>query len=63
MVGCAMLTPIKAFDWGALTAQDTVVDIGGNLGTVTQTLARQFSNPQFVIQDKAKVIPGAQGVG
>jgi len=50
----------EAINWNELTPKDVVVDVGGNLGTVTQTLAHAFDKPQFVVQDKEKVIPGAE---
>jgi len=51
-------TFIEAFDWNTLGSDDIVVDVGGNLGTVTEILARRFSKPQFVIQDLSNVITG-----
>lgn len=51
---------VNAFDWNALGPSDVVVDVGGNVGSVTQILARKFSKPQFVVQDLAKVIPGSK---
>jgi tRNA1(Val) A37 N6-methylase TrmN6 len=63
-VACNHLSGISmlAIDWEKLSSDDTVVDIGGNLGTVTLTLAKTFEKPQFVIQDLGKVIGGAKGV-
>jgi len=51
---------INAFDWNSLGPKDVIVDVGGNVGSVTQILARHFSKPQYVIQDLAKVIPGSK---
>jgi len=51
-------TFVEAFEWNALGPEDIVVDVGGSLGAVTEILSRNFSKPQFVIQDLASVIPG-----
>lgn len=45
-----------------MNADDVVVDVGGNVGTVTLALAKAFPKPRFVVQDLDKVIPDAEGV-
>jgi len=39
-----------------------VVDVGANVGTVTLLLAKAYPHLNYVVQDLAKVIPGAQEV-
>ncbi|KAF8501363.1 S-adenosyl-L-methionine-dependent methyltransferase [Gautieria morchelliformis] len=50
---------IEAIDWKALKASDVVVDVAGNIGTVTLTLAKAFPHLKYVVQDLGKVIPNA----
>ncbi|THG96712.1 hypothetical protein EW026_g5168 [Hermanssonia centrifuga] len=42
--------------WKHLTENDVVVDVGGNVGTVTMLLVKAFPKPRYIIQDIAKVI-------
>lgn len=49
-----------AYDWKRLESTDVVVDVGGNIGTVTLAIARKFTEPQFVIQDLPPVIQEAK---
>jgi O-methyltransferase domain len=53
----------SAIDWKALKASDMSVDVAGNIGTVTFTLARAFPHLKYVVQDLGKVIPDARKVG
>lgn len=45
-----------------MKANDVVVDVGGNLGTLTLLLAKTFPHLRYVVQDLPKVIPGAKDV-
>ncbi|KAF8468546.1 S-adenosyl-L-methionine-dependent methyltransferase [Gautieria morchelliformis] len=51
----------EAIDWKALSNNSVVVDVGGNLGTVTLTLAKTYPHLNYIVQDLPKVIPGAEG--
>ncbi|KXN81029.1 Sterigmatocystin 8-O-methyltransferase [Leucoagaricus sp. SymC.cos] len=50
----------NAYDWKRLKSTDVVVDVGGNMGTVTLAIAKMFSQPKFVVQDLPPVIEGAK---
>ncbi|KAF8510757.1 S-adenosyl-L-methionine-dependent methyltransferase [Gautieria morchelliformis] len=49
----------EAIDWKALKPSDVVVDVAGNVGTVTLILAKAFPHLKYVVQDLGKVIPDA----
>ena len=38
------------------------MDVGGNMGTVTMALAKEFPKLKYVVQDLPPVIEGAKGV-
>jgi trans-aconitate methyltransferase len=48
------------FNWSSLPSGTTVVDVGGSQGHVSLHLARRFPSLNFVVQDIAEVINGAQ---
>jgi trans-aconitate methyltransferase len=48
------------FNWSSLPSGATVVDVGGSQGHVSLHLARRFPSLNFVVQDIAEVINGAQ---
>ncbi len=48
--------------WKHLTENDVVVDVGGNVGTVTMLLVKAFPKPRYIIQDIAKVIEDGKNV-
>ncbi|GJJ12836.1 hypothetical protein Clacol_007081 [Clathrus columnatus] len=52
---------VNGYNWGKLTSNDVVVDVGGNMGTVTMALAKAFKEPKFIIQDLSPVISQAKG--
>lgn len=53
---------VLAYDWGSFTSADVIVDVGANVGIVTMMLAKNFKEPQYIIQDLPSVIPQAQAV-
>jgi hypothetical protein len=46
-----------AYDWKALKKGDLVVDVAGGIGSVTLPLAKAFPDLNFVVQDRAAVVP------
>ncbi|KAL0952687.1 hypothetical protein HGRIS_006926 [Hohenbuehelia grisea] len=50
----------SAIDWKALKSGSSVVDVGGNVGSVTLPLAKAFPHLHFVVQDLDHVINEAQ---
>ncbi|KAF7377233.1 S-adenosyl-L-methionine-dependent methyltransferase [Mycena sanguinolenta] len=44
------------YDWGSLSPGSLVVDVGGGVGTLSLTLAAQFPQLKFVVQDQENVI-------
>lgn len=49
-----MLCP--EFDWSALPAGSTVVDVGGGIGTVSMALTKMQPQLKIVVQDRASVV-------
>ena len=41
-----------AYDWKSLPGNSLVVDVGGNVGTASPALAREFPHLKFVVQDR-----------
>ncbi|KAJ7067487.1 S-adenosyl-L-methionine-dependent methyltransferase [Mycena amicta] len=66
MQGVQALQPpdaiLKAYDWGTLPAGSLVVDVGGGVGTSCLTLAKEFRDMKFVVQDLPGVIEQGQDV-
>ncbi|KAI0057865.1 S-adenosyl-L-methionine-dependent methyltransferase [Artomyces pyxidatus] len=60
MTGGAALFPstifTDGFDWKALKEGSVVVDVGGNVGTVTLTIAKSFPHLKYIVEDQEKVI-------
>lgn len=50
------------FDWGKLPDDSVVVDVGGNVGTVTRTIMKAHPRLRYVVQDLDKTIVDAKGV-
>ncbi|KAF9465682.1 S-adenosyl-L-methionine-dependent methyltransferase [Collybia nuda] len=50
----------NAYDWKSLKSTDVIVDVGGNMGTVSLAVAKMFPETKFVIQDLPPVIEGAK---
>ncbi|KAF9465675.1 S-adenosyl-L-methionine-dependent methyltransferase [Collybia nuda] len=50
----------NAFNWKSLKSTDVIVDVGGNMGTVSLAIAKMFPETKFVIQDLPPVIEGAK---
>ncbi|KAL0952694.1 hypothetical protein HGRIS_006932 [Hohenbuehelia grisea] len=50
----------SAIDWKALEPGSTVVDVGGNVGSVTLPIAKSFPHLHYVVQDLEHVIPEAK---
>lgn len=48
------------YDWKSLKKGDLVVDVAGGIGSITLHLAKAFPDLNFVIQDRAAVVP--QGI-
>jgi hypothetical protein len=44
------------YDWKSLPANTLVVDVGGGVGTASLSLAKEFSQLKFVIQDRQPVV-------
>ena len=55
------LTVALGFDWNDIP-DGTVVDVGGGVGTQSLTVAREYSNLKFVVQDLPSVIEDAKKV-
>jgi len=55
------LTVALGFDW-AVIPNGTVVDVGGGVGTQSLTVAREYPDMNFVIQDLPSVIEDAKKV-
>ncbi|KAL0952690.1 hypothetical protein HGRIS_006929 [Hohenbuehelia grisea] len=51
----------SAIDWKALKSGSTVVDVGGNVGSVTLPLAKANPHLKFVVQDLDHAITEAKG--
>lgn len=51
-----------AFDWKGLPTNSTIVDVGGGVGTVAQTVAKLRSDVNVVLQDLPGVIENATEV-
>ena len=49
-------TSLTGFDWKSLPKGSIVVDVGGNNGSQTAALAKEFDHLQYVVQDRAPVI-------
>jgi len=49
-----------AIDWGALDPGSVAVDIGGNVGDLTLTLAKAFPHLNYVVQDRENQILQAE---
>jgi len=45
-----------AYAWKSLPQDALVVDVGGGVGSVSLTLAREHKNMKIVIQDKPAVV-------
>jgi len=56
------LTVGLVFDWKSLPTGSVVVDVGGGVGTVSLSLARDFPDLQIVLQDLPSVIEEAKKV-
>ena len=56
-------TSSVGFPWAKLSKESVVVDVGGGLGHQMLTLARNFSDLRFVVQDREPVIQDAVAVG
>ncbi|KAL3426388.1 sterigmatocystin 8-o-methyltransferase [Phlyctema vagabunda] len=50
---------VDGYDWAAL-GKATVVDVGGGMGTVSQSLAKAFPLLDLIVQDKPAVIARAR---
>jgi len=50
----------EAIDWSALKAGSVCVDVGGNVGDLTMTLAKAFPHLECVVQDQEKPILEAE---
>jgi hypothetical protein len=46
----------------ALRPDDVVVDVGGNVGTVTLVLKKAFPQLRYVVQDLEKLMPAGEQV-
>jgi len=44
------------YDWKSLPANTLVVDVGGGVGTASLSLAKEFPQLKFVIQDRQPVV-------
>ncbi|KAL0960206.1 hypothetical protein HGRIS_011839 [Hohenbuehelia grisea] len=51
---------VKAFDWNSLAPGSVVADVGGNIGSVTLQLAKEFSHLNFVVMDLEHAIKEAK---
>ncbi|EIM83960.1 S-adenosyl-L-methionine-dependent methyltransferase [Stereum hirsutum FP-91666 SS1] len=51
----------SVFDWGKLPDDSVVVDVGGNVGTVTRTIMKAHPRLRYVVQDLDKTIVDAKG--
>lgn len=61
----AMFPPeaiLKGFNWMSLTNQDTIVDVGSGVGSVSLALARANLEVKIILQDRAPVIEHAAQV-
>ncbi|KAF7373893.1 S-adenosyl-L-methionine-dependent methyltransferase [Mycena sanguinolenta] len=47
---------LNAYDWGRLAAGSLVCDVGGGVGTASLTLATEFPELKFLVQDLENVI-------
>ncbi|KAG8168186.1 hypothetical protein KVR01_003875 [Diaporthe batatas] len=52
---------VAGWDWQSLPPGSTVVDVGGSRGTVSYALAKEFPDPNFIVQDLPEIISEAQG--
>ncbi len=50
------------YNWKALPAGSLVVDVGGGIGSVTYTIAKNFPDIHFVVQDLPTVIEDGKKV-
>ncbi|KIY48412.1 S-adenosyl-L-methionine-dependent methyltransferase [Fistulina hepatica ATCC 64428] len=51
---------LRGFRWDELPPNARVVDVGGGIGHITMTIARQNPNLRYVIQDRPSVIHAAE---
>ncbi|KIY47920.1 S-adenosyl-L-methionine-dependent methyltransferase [Fistulina hepatica ATCC 64428] len=51
---------LTGFPWNDLPPKSRVVDVGGGLGHITMTIARQYPELQYVVQDRHAVIPDTE---
>jgi hypothetical protein len=56
--GCGDSFVAKAYDWGSL-GDVSIVNVGGQRGSVAIDLASKFENVKLLVQDSAVVIEGA----
>ncbi|KIL66630.1 hypothetical protein M378DRAFT_160640, partial [Amanita muscaria Koide BX008] len=49
-------TFLQAYDWQSLPKDALVVDVGGGVGTVSMTLAKEHPNLKIIIQDQPGVV-------
>ncbi|KAF9465738.1 S-adenosyl-L-methionine-dependent methyltransferase [Collybia nuda] len=50
----------NAYNWASLKSTDVIVDVGGNMGSVSLAIAKMFPETRFVIQDLPPVIEEAK---
>jgi len=54
---------IAGLDWASLPARSTIVDVGGEIGSMSMQLAKALGHLKFVVQDRAPVIDMRVKVG
>ncbi|KAM6499102.1 S-adenosyl-L-methionine-dependent methyltransferase [Amanita muscaria] len=47
---------LQAYDWKSLPNDALVVDVGGGIGSVSMTLAKEHPNLKIIVQDQAYVV-------
>ncbi|KAM6499104.1 O-methyltransferase domain containing protein [Amanita muscaria] len=47
---------LQAYDWQSLPNDAPVVDVGGGIGSVSMTLAKEHPNLKIIVQDQAYVV-------
>ncbi|KAL0578134.1 hypothetical protein V5O48_003839, partial [Marasmius crinis-equi] len=53
---------LKAYDWKKLPPGSLVVDVGGGVGSATDTIVKSFPDLKFVVQDRPAVVEDAKKV-